>query len=97
MKKLTLNLFAILLAACLLSSCYANKFNVGDGAKGNEKHKQMNAYLFGGLVRVSQADPQTMAGGTKDYTVVVKHSFLDMFIGSLTFGIFTPTTTVVKK
>jgi len=38
-----------------------------------------------------------MAGDAKNYQVTIKHTFVDGLIGLLTNGIYTPTTTIVKK
>ena len=93
MKKL----FFILLLAVSVSSCYVQRYDVGKGAQGNQKVRQMNAYLIGGLIPLSTAKPPLLAGNATDYTVIHKHSFVDMLIGGITGGIFTPTTTIVKK
>jgi hypothetical protein len=38
-----------------------------------------------------------MAGGAKDYTVNIQHSFIDGLLSGLTGGLYTPTTTTVTK
>jgi hypothetical protein len=49
------------------------------------------------LIHVGVSKPEVMAGGAKDYTVVTKHSFVNGLLSSLTFGIYSPTTTTVTK
>jgi hypothetical protein len=38
-----------------------------------------------------------MAGDAKNYEVTIKHTFVDGLLNLLTYGIYTPTTTIVKK
>jgi hypothetical protein len=90
-------------SACLflfttsLTSCFVNRFDIGKGAQSTvEVHKQ-NHYFIAGLVPAGVSNPVQMAGGTNDYTVTILHTFLDGVIGIITFGIYTPTTTIVKK
>ena len=80
-----------------LSSCYVNTFDIGQGAQKGIKVKKANHYLLGGLATINVADPEEMAGGASDYTVEIKHSFVDGLINAITFGIYTPTTTTVTK
>lgn len=80
-----------------MSSCYVNTFNVGNGAQKGIEVKKMNHYLIAGLAPISVSNPSEMAGGAKDYTVTIKHTFVDGLINAVTFGIYTPTTTVVTK
>lgn len=83
--------------AIAVSSCYVQRYDVGKGAQSKQKVKQMNAYLLGGLIPLSTAQPPLMAGNATDYTVIHKHSFVDYIITGLTGGIFAPTTTIVRK
>lgn len=96
MKKIIIISSCLLLAGSL-SSCYVNKFNIGDGAQSDIKVKKWNHYLFGGLIPIGTADPVKMAAGANDYTVIIKHNIPNMFVGMVTLGIYTPTITVVKK
>lgn len=87
----------MLVACALLSSCYVNTFNVGKGAQSNTRVTKWNHYLINGLAPVGVSNPQQMAGGATDYTVTVKHSFVNMLVTGITFGVYSPTTTVVTK
>ena len=40
---------------------------------------------------------KAMAGGASDYDLTVTHTFIDGLLGAITFGIYTPTTIIVKK
>lgn len=79
------------------SSCYNYSFIVGKGPQTNVTVKKKNHYVIYGLVPVSTSDPIKMAGDAQNYEVIVQHSFVDGLINSLTFGIYTPTTTRVVK
>jgi hypothetical protein len=81
----------------LLSSCYTYTTVVGKGAQGNTKVTAWNHYIIFGLAPVGVSDAKAMAGDAEDYTVTVKHSFINGLINGLTFGIYNPTTTIVTK
>jgi hypothetical protein len=81
----------------LMTSCYTYTFNVGEGAQTGLEVKKMNHYLIYGLAPVSISDPNELAGNAENYEVTITHSFVDGLINALTFGIYTPTTTIVKK
>jgi len=38
-----------------------------------------------------------MVGDAKNYEVTIKHTFIDGALGFFTGGIYTPTTTIIKK
>jgi len=95
MKKIFYS--AAVIAVMSFSSCYVNTFNVGKGAQSNVSVSKWNHYLIEGLAPVSVSNPSELAGGATDYTVTIKHSFVNGLLSALTFGIYTPTTTVVTK
>lgn len=80
-----------------MSSCYVSTYTVGNGAQTNEEIKSKNNYFLGGLIKGEQADTKSMAGGQTDYTIESKFSFVDYILNSVTFGIYSPRTVVVKK
>jgi len=86
-----------ILCSMLLTSCYSYTSVVGEGAKGNQEVKAWNHYLIGGLAPVSVSDSKAMAGGAKDYTVTTKQTFVNGLISAITSGLYTPTTTIVRK
>jgi hypothetical protein len=97
MKKL---LKMIVIAVCVsfsLSSCYKYNVVVGKGAQGNEVIKKHNHYLIGGLAPIHVSDPKQMAGTSTDYTVTTWISFLDGLLSGITYGIYSPSTTTVRK
>lgn len=80
-----------------LSSCYSYTNVVGKGPQQNQTVTKWNHYVIGGLAPVGLSDATQMAGGATDYSVNTKLSFVNALIGAVTFGIYTPTTTTVKK
>lgn len=97
MKKIVLNLALVFTISILMTSCYTLTYSVGEGAKTGVEVKEKNHYLIYGLAPLKTSDPTKMAGGAKDYTVTIQHTFIDGLINALTFGIYTPTTTIVRK
>jgi hypothetical protein len=95
MKKATL--FSFLAASFLLTSCYTYTTVVGNGAKGNSETKEWNHYVLWGLAPVGTSDAKAMAGGATDYTVTTKQTFVNGLISGITFGLYSPTTTIVTK
>jgi len=97
MKKLITLSISLFLISVTFSSCYVNRFDVGKGAQSSIELRKQNHYFIGGLIPAKVSSPVQMAGGTSDYTVTIVHTFLDGVIAVLTGGIYTPTTTIVKK
>ena len=98
MIKKSMKMTAILFAsAMLLTSCYSYTSVVGEGAKGNSQTTKWNHYLILGLAPVEVSDSKQMANGAKNYTVHTRQTFVNGLVASLTFGIYTPSTTTVTK
>jgi hypothetical protein len=94
-KFLSLTLLAFL---CLsITSCYTVSYAVGTGSQTGVTVVEKNHFLIGGLAALKTADPTKMAGESKNYQVTIKHTFVDGLINALTSGLYTPTTTIVKK
>jgi len=81
----------------LMTSCYTYTHTVGKCPQTGVEVKKINHYLIYGLAPVGISNPTEMAGGATDYEVTITHTFVDGLINALTFGIYTPTTTIVKK
>jgi hypothetical protein len=97
MKKLCIISACLFLFTASFTSCYVNRFDIGKGAQSTtEVHKQ-NHYFIAGLVPAGVSNPVQMAKGSSDYTVTIVHTFVDSIISLITCGIYTPTTTIVKK
>jgi predicted small secreted protein len=98
MKKKVFNLIgSALLCSTLLTSCYTYTSVVGQGGNSSQSVTKWNHYLLFGLAPVDVSDSKAMAGGSSDYTVTTKQTFVNGLIAGITFGLYTPTTTTVKK
>ena len=96
MKKLS-KLLVVLFATFTLTSCYTLTYTVGKGAQTGIEMVEKNHYLIYGLAPIKTSNPTEMAGGAEDYTVTVTHTFVDGLINAITGGLYTPTTTKVRK
>jgi hypothetical protein len=92
-------IYTILLSISFLSmaSCYTLTYTVGTGTQTGETIKKKNHYLIYGIAPLKTSDPIKMAGDAKNYQVTIKHTFVDGLLNLLTYGLYTPTTTIVKK
>lgn len=97
MKKSVKMMAVAFAASIVLSSCYSYTSVVGKGAQGNSQTTKWNHYVIYGLAPVGVSDSKQMADGAEDYTVHTRQSFLNGLVSSLTFGIYTPSTTTVTK
>ena len=93
MKMMTI----LFVSSMLLSSCYSYTSVVGEGAKENSQTTKWNHYVLYGLAPVGVSDSKQMANGAENYTVHTRQSFVNGLVTSLTFGLYTPTTTTVTK
>jgi hypothetical protein len=92
-------IYTILLSISFLSmaSCYTLTYTVGTGTQTGETIKKKNHYLIYGIAPLKTSDPIKMAGDAKNYEVTIKHTFVDGLLNLLTYGLYTPTTTIVTK
>jgi len=97
MKKLMSTSASIIVIAILMQSCYSFTHVVGSGSQTGEVIKKKNHYLFYGAKAVKVSDSKTMVGDASNYEITVKHSIMDQLLNGFSLGIYTPTTTVVKK
>lgn len=98
MIKKTIKLMTVAFtASILLTSCYSYTSVVGKGAQGSNQTTKWNHYVIYGLAPVGVSDSKQMADGAENYTVHTRQSFVNGLVSSLTFGIYTPTTTTVTK
>lgn len=87
----------MLLCIFLMTSCFTYVSVVGEGAQGNQEVTKWNHYVVYGLAPVGVSDSKAMAGGAENYEVKTEQTFVNGLVAALTFGIYTPTTTTVKK
>ncbi|MGK0448973.1 MAG: hypothetical protein ACJA2M_002775 [Polaribacter sp.] len=98
MIKNSMKMMTVLFASSmLLTSCYSYTSVVGEGAQGNSQTTKWNHYVVYGLAPVGVSDSNQMANGAKNYTVHTRQTFVNGLVASLTFGIYTPSTTTVTK
>jgi hypothetical protein len=101
LKTMTMKNFKLFLglalATTMLSSCYTYTSVVGEGAKGNREITKWNHYVILGLAPVAVSDSKEMAGDATDYEVTTRQTFVNGLVAAITFGIYTPSTTTVKK
>ncbi len=97
MKKKIMN-FALVSFLCIsMTSCYTLTYAVGSGPQTGVEVTEKNHYVVAGLAPIKTSDPSKMAGDAKNYQVTITHTFIDGLLNFLTGGIYTPTTTIVKK
>lgn len=96
-KSLLKTLGAATLLMVLMTSCFSYTSVVGNGPQGNQEITQWNHYVIYGLAPVGVSDSKQMAGGAEDYSVTTRQTFVNGLVSAITFGIYTPTTTTVKK
>ena len=97
MNKTALIIILVFSLSFSLTSCYTYTIAVGKGAQTGVEHHKMNHYLIYGLAPINTVTPKEMAGGAEDYEITIKHTFVDGLICAITLGIYTPTTTIVRK
>jgi hypothetical protein len=97
MKNKFLSFAVVCLLSLCMTSCYTLTYTVGTGTQTGETIKKKNHYLIYGIAPLKTSDPIKMAGDAKNYEVTIKHTFVDGLLNALTYGIYTPTTTIVKK
>ena len=97
MKKVLLHTTWILGLILLMSSCYTLTYTVGEGSQTGVEVIEKNHYLIVGLAPIKTSDPVKMAGKAKDYDVTITHTFVDGLLNAITGGLYSPTTTIVRK
>jgi hypothetical protein len=97
MKNLISLIICLTVCIFFTTSCYTYTATVGKGAQTGAQVTKKNHYLIYGLAPINPVDAKVLAGGAENYTITVKHKFIDGFLASLTMGIYTPTTTIVTK
>ena len=84
MKKLL-----IVLLILSLSSCYTTQFVVGDGAKGNNEIRLKQTHLASGLISFDIPEIRQIIE-KEDYTIITKHSFIDLALNSSLLAFILP-------
>jgi len=97
MRKNLLKVAFVFGVCVMMTSCYTVTATIGKGPQTGVEVKQANHFLIGGLVPVGVANVKEMAGGAENYSITVTHTFVDGLLSGITGGLYTPTTTIVKK
>jgi len=92
-----LKVILIVAVAMTMTSCYTFTATVGNGPQNGTQIVAHNHYLIEGLAPVSTAKTNELVGNAKDYSITVKHTFVDGLISAITAGFYTPTTVIVTK
>ena len=96
MKRFKLMILTLVVGT-MMTSCYSYTTVVGDGAQTGQEIKVWNHYVIYGLAPVGVSNPTILTNGADNYTVTTKQSFVNGLVAGLTFGIYTPTTTIITK
>jgi len=92
MKKTLL----ILIIPFIFSSCYIHRVSHGNGSiEGYAKKDKQHNFLFGIISETSPIIEEIK--NENNYEVEIKITPKDGIIGFLTFGLYVPTTIIVKK
>ena len=78
----------------VFTSCYTTQFVVGEGANGNNEIRLKQTHLVNGLISFDIPEMKQIIE-KEDYTVITKHSFIDLALNSFTFSIYSPTTVII--
>ena len=89
MNKYNLLILTVILASISVAGCYHAKITTGERSSSEIYENKWAASWIGGLVppEVVNVEKECTAGVAM---VETKHSFLNMLVGGLTAGIFTP-------
>lgn len=97
MKRI-LVICSVVLATLAMSSCYTSEVYVGNAKPGQPMTKigkTTNPHLINGLVPLGEGKiASEFVGDRTDYMVKFTHTFVDGLLESVTFGLYTPCTTV---
>jgi hypothetical protein len=77
------------------TSCYTTQFVVGEGSKGSNEIRLKQTHLVNGLISFDIPEMKQIIE-KENYTIITKHSFIDLALNSFTFGIYTPTTIIIR-
>ena len=87
----------MLVSSFLMTSCFTYTSVIGEGAQCNKEVNAWNHYVVYGVAPVSISDSNELADGAENYEVTTEQTFVNGLISAITFGIYTPTTTTIKK
>ena len=84
-------LFQLLLFAALASGCATQTFTINGTAGDYPTEQQTQHFFVSGIGQQKVADAAEICGGAENIVKVESHlSFLNGFLGFITYGIYTP-------
>jgi hypothetical protein len=90
-REKTMRKSALVLAVLFLSGCATQTYNIHGGNSSNIKKEDMQHFFISGLGQEKDMDAAQICGGADKVAMVQSHlTFLDGFLGTVTFGIYTP-------
>lgn len=85
------HLIGMTLAAFLMSGCAMQTFSLNSGGSATPAKEEMQHFFISGLGQEQSINAAAVCGGAnKVGKVEVQQTFLDGFLGVITFGIYTP-------
>lgn len=97
MKKVIIKRLTFLGLLLIMTSCYNYKQVIGNGSQLGVEVSDKNHYFFCGLAQAEITNPKEMAKGANNFEVKTIHAFDDILWTVFTFGVYSPTTTIVKR
>ena len=96
MYKKIMVLFVPLFLVFFIIACSTHVHVVGDGSQSGQETSKRQLWVIG-LVPINDVDTRSMAGGSENYEITTKMTFLDGLISTITYNIITMRTVTVKK
>ena len=81
-------------AALLLPSCTVHEHTVGLGPNSLGETSVRQFYLFWGLFRLNDVDPERLAGDSTSYRIRTETAFTDFLLAPLLYPLLTSSRTV---
>jgi hypothetical protein len=84
---------ALMVVVLFVSGCATQNYNINGGNSSSIAKEDMQHFFISGLGQMKDMDAAQICGGADKVAMVQSHlTFLDGFLGVLTFGIYTPRT-----
>ena len=82
---------AFLCLSLLLSGCATQKFTLHQNSTNTANVDDMQAFFLNGIGQIQRINAASICGGANKVAhVEVQQTFIDGFLGMLTWGIYTP-------
>ena len=79
----------------MLTSCYTTKLLLEKELKGNNTINLKQTHLINGLFSFDIPEMKKIID-KENYTIITNTLFIDLALNSFTFGIYSPTTIIIK-